>query len=89
MVAVISPKTEAYDRGGKFSFYRQLKTLKEYVLVGSEAKTVEVFRRDDAGSWIFFSHSEGAQIELASVDLTIPMDAFYEDVVLGAVDGGM
>jgi Uma2 family endonuclease len=50
IVEVVSPGTAVYDRGRKFSLYRRLDSLKEYVLVGSEAKTVEIFRRDSDGS---------------------------------------
>ncbi|MEB3233025.1 MAG: Uma2 family endonuclease [Leptolyngbyaceae bacterium] len=82
IVEVVSPGTEAYDRGGKFGLYRRLETLKEYVLVGSLAKTVEVFRRNDEGGWIFIPYGEGADIELTSVGVTVSMDEVYEDVVL-------
>lgn len=81
IVEVISPGTEAYDRGGKFALYRRLESLKEYVLVGSEAKTVEVFRRSSAGEWLFVPYGEGAEVELASVDLRIAIDEIYEDVI--------
>ena len=46
IVEVLSPSTEAYDRGGKFALYRRLESLQEYVLVGSETKLVDVFRRN-------------------------------------------
>jgi Uma2 family endonuclease len=87
VVEVISPGTEAYDRGGKFALYRRLETLKEYVLVGSEAKTVEVFRRSNGGEWLFVPYGEGAEVDLASVDLRIAIDAIYEDVIFeGALE---
>ncbi len=82
IVEVISPGTEAYDRGGKFHLYRQLETLKEYILVGSEAKTVEIFRLNNEGRWMFVPYSEGDEIEFMSVGLTVSMDAIYEDVIL-------
>ncbi|MGB3613016.1 MAG: Uma2 family endonuclease, partial [Elainellaceae cyanobacterium] len=70
IVEVVSPSTEAYDRGGKFAPYRQLDSLKEYVLVSSEAKAVEVFRRSDSGAWLFIPYGEGEDIELASGGIT-------------------
>jgi Uma2 family endonuclease len=82
IVEVLSPSTEAYDRGGKFTLYRRLASLQDYVLVGSETMTVEVFRRDQQGSWIFLPYGEGDEIELTSVGLTIPIAAIYEDVTL-------
>jgi Uma2 family endonuclease len=82
IVEVLSPGTEAYDRGGKFALYRRLESLQEYVLVGSETKTVEVFRRDQQGAWMFLPYGEGDEIELTSVGLTLPIAAIYEDVTL-------
>lgn len=82
IVEVLSPGTEADDRGGKFALYRRLESLQEYVLVGSETKTVEVFRRAPNGAWMFIPYGEGDAVELASVDLTVPIAAIYEDVVL-------
>lgn len=82
IVEVLSPSTEAYDRGGKFALYRRLESLQEYVLIGSETKTVDVFRRSQLGAWTFIPYSEGNDIELTSVGLTIPIHVFYEDVLL-------
>ena len=84
IVVVISPSTEAYDRGGKFGLYRRLETLKEYVLVGSATKIVEIFRRDDEGGWMFIPYSEGADIDLVSVGIEVSMNDIYEDVMLDA-----
>ncbi|MEM9217167.1 MAG: Uma2 family endonuclease [Cyanobacteria bacterium P01_F01_bin.150] len=82
IVEVLSPSTEAYDRGGKFALYRKLESLREYVLVGSENKTVEIFRRNQDGTWSFIPHIEGDEIELKSVGLTTSLDEIYEDVIL-------
>lgn len=87
IVEVLSPSTEAYDRGGKFALYRRLESLQEYVLIGSETKTVEVFRRDPNGTWIFIPYGEGDEIELTSVGLTIAIATIYEDVTLAQSPG--
>jgi len=86
IIEVLSPSTEAYDRGGKFALYRRLSTLQEYVLVSSEAKAVEIFRRGSAGEWRFIPYSEGDTIELVSLGIALSLDDIYEDVVLGAED---
>ncbi len=82
IIEVLSPSTEAYDRGGKFALYRRLASLQEYVLVSSETQSVEIFRRNPSGSWEFMAYGEGDEIPLASVGLTVAIAAFYEDVVL-------
>ncbi|MBP0028174.1 Uma2 family endonuclease [Roseofilum sp. Guam] len=96
IIEVLSPSTEAYDspsetlreRGGKFALYRRLSTLQEYVLVSSETKTVEIFRRDAVGEWRFIPYSEGDTIELMSLEVTLSLNAIYEDVVLELEDEG-
>ncbi|NES72112.1 MAG: Uma2 family endonuclease [Okeania sp. SIO2D1] len=88
IIEVLSPGTEAYDRGGKFALYRRLSTLQEYVLVSSETKTVEIFRRDAVGEWRFIPYSEGDTIELMSLGITLSLNAIYEDVVLELEDEG-
>ena len=88
IIEVLSPSTEAYDRGGKFALYRRLSTLQEYVLVSSETKAVEIFRRDAVGEWRFIPYSEGDTIELMSLGVTLSLNAIYEDVVLELEDEG-
>lgn len=82
IVEVLSPGTEAYDRGGKFALYRRLESLQEYVLVGSETQTVDVFRRDQSGAWTFIPYTKGDHVQLTSIGVTISIDAIYADVVL-------
>jgi Uma2 family endonuclease len=82
IIEVLSPSTEAYDRGGKFKLYRSLDSLQEYVLIGSETKTIEVFRRNPSGSWEFRAYGETDEVTLNSVGLNIPVPAAYEDVTL-------
>ena len=82
IIEVLSPSTEAYDRGGKFALYRRVQSLKEYVLVASETKSVDLFRRTQSGEWMFIPYAEGDLIELKSVGLTISVNLLYEDVVI-------
>ncbi|MGB7086531.1 MAG: Uma2 family endonuclease [Phormidesmis sp.] len=78
---VLSPSTEAYDRGGKFALYRRMESLQEYVLIGSETKAVEVFRRDQPSSWTFVPYGEGDKLELSSLGISVLIEDIYEDVV--------
>jgi Uma2 family endonuclease len=61
---VLSPGTEGYDRGGKFSHYRRIKTLKEYVLIEAQQIGVECFRLNDKGIWELHPYEEGDKIYL-------------------------
>jgi Uma2 family endonuclease len=79
---VLSPSTEAYDRGSKFAQYRRFDSLKEYVLVSSEAIAVEIFRLNQNGKWELTPYAEGEEVHLTSVNLKFPIEQLYEDVIL-------
>ena len=77
MVEVLSKGTEAYDRGEKWSHYRKLPSLREYVLVSSQRIAVEVFRRGVDGEWIYNSYGPGERASLPSIELDLAVDAIY------------
>ncbi|HEX8293722.1 MAG TPA: Uma2 family endonuclease, partial [Pyrinomonadaceae bacterium] len=51
VIEVLSPSTEAFDRGAKFRAYRTIESLKEYVLVAQDSPSVEQYVKDSDGSW--------------------------------------
>lgn len=58
IIEVSSDSTELYDRTEKFECYQTLQSLKEYVLVASKKKHVEVFKRFNENEWILHIYSE-------------------------------
>ena len=52
VIEILSPSTRDFDRGDKFSAYKALDSLQEYVLVDSQAQSVSVFRRIGGGRWV-------------------------------------
>ncbi|WP_008310723.1 Uma2 family endonuclease [Leptolyngbya sp. PCC 6406] len=83
IVEVLSPGTEALDRGDKFKEYRTLPTLMEYVLVSSTEINVEVYRRGEGRLWLYQAYQTGDTIALKSVGLALPMMLIYDTVTLG------
>ncbi|MBW4507924.1 MAG: Uma2 family endonuclease [Scytonematopsis contorta HA4267-MV1] len=81
IVEVLSPSTEAYDRGGKFKHYRRIETLKEYVLIDAEKISVECFRLNEKGIWELHSFEQGDEVLLTSVNFRFPISLVYENVV--------
>ena len=51
IIEVLSKSTKNYDRGEKFKLYRDIKTLKEYILVDSESIHIETFRLNENDHW--------------------------------------
>lgn len=81
IVEVLSPSTEAYDRGNKFKMYRRNLSLQEYVLVSVDTIEIELFRKTETGDWRIIDYQNGDTIELKSVNLTCQIEQIYEDVV--------
>jgi len=83
LVETLSPSTEGYDRGEKFARYRQLDSLQEYLLVAQDRPHVEHYVRQDDGSWRF-TETDGldAEIDLPTLDATLPLTEIYLDVSL-------
>ncbi|HET8912685.1 MAG TPA: Uma2 family endonuclease [Ktedonobacteraceae bacterium] len=79
IIEVLSPTTEAYDRGKKFICYQECATIQEYVLVNSRYQSVEVFRRNET-LWTYQRFEPHQEIELISLNLYIPFASIYERV---------
>lgn len=82
VIEVLSPSTEAYDRGAKFAHYRHLESLQEFALVGSESICVDLFRLNERGKWELSAYLKGSSVQFTSVDFACPIEAIYEDVDL-------
>jgi Uma2 family endonuclease len=80
IIEVLSPFTEAFDRGDKFSDYQELDTLQEYVLVSQNRQRVDCFRRNSQGRWELYSYKGNQELELTSVNFSSPLTDVYEDV---------
>lgn len=81
IVEVLSPNTEAYDRGNKFKMYRCNPSLQEYVLVSTEAIEIELFRKTDTDIWQIIDYQAGDIVELKSINLRFSIEQVYEEIV--------
>ena len=81
IVEVLSPSTEAYDRGDKFSLCRRSPDLQEYVLVSTNKVCVDVYQRNERQRWELCSYESGDLIELKSINFTCPIEQIYEDII--------
>ena len=79
IVEVLSPSTEAYDRGEKFLRYRRLDSLQEYLLVRQNERRVEQFKKQSDGSWRMTEMTEGS-VTLEAVGCTLAFDDIYNKV---------
>ena len=82
IVEVLSPATERLDRGEKFTGYRLLDSLREYILIRQDQVDVEVFSREPEGRWISLEYDEPADsFFLRSIGCTLTLAEIYEKVM--------
>ena len=78
IVEVLSESTDSWDRGGKFQNYRQIESLREYVLVSSDKPLVETFLRQADGTWIYQAAAgPEATASLKSLGVQLPLAEAY------------
>jgi Uma2 family endonuclease len=77
IVEVLSESTEAYDRGKKFEHYRQIPSLREYLLVSQKEPRLEQFIRQESGDWLLH--------ETAGLDATLTLPALEVTLALAEV----
>jgi len=86
IIEVLSPSTEAFDRGEKFRRYRSyLNSLIDYVLVSQAMPLVEHYRRQSNNEWVLAAVGElEGNLQLASIDCTLRLAEIYDRVTFPA-----
>lgn len=80
LVEVLSPSTEAFDRGEKFRGYASIPSLEEYLLLSQDAPRADLFARCPEG-WLLRSYAAGESLRLGSIDVSLSVDALYSGLV--------
>ncbi len=78
---VLSPSTEAYDRGDKFTHYKSIASLLEYLLIAQHRPHITHYVKQQDGSW---SYSEinglDGSVYLPSLGITLKLSEIYDNV---------
>jgi Uma2 family endonuclease len=78
---VLSESTEAYDRGAKFTRYREIESLEEFVLVSQDRLLVEAYARQPGGTWLLAPSSGiDAMASMRSLQISLPLSEIYLNV---------
>ncbi|WP_296916651.1 Uma2 family endonuclease [Polaromonas sp.] len=80
IVEVLSPSTAAFDRGLKFSQYRRLASLEEYLLIDLDSRSADSYRKGADGLWVLHLFARGEQVTLASVALELSAAQLFAEV---------
>ena len=82
IIEILSPTTEAFDRGKKFSFYKSISSFSEYLLISTTQPSITQYsKRNNEDEWTL-REAEGleAKLHLTRFDVDILLSAIYLDV---------
>jgi Uma2 family endonuclease len=79
IVEVLSESTQKYDRGEKFEHYKRIPTLRAYVLVAHDRRSVEVWTRATGERWDRAEFVAGDKAKIDAVGAVLDVDRIYED----------
>lgn len=81
LIEILSPSTKVYDRGGKFKLYRDIPTLKEYILVDTATVNIEAFRFNENKHWELEEYTAQEQVlRFPVLEIEIPVSEIYNRI---------
>ncbi|MDQ0638500.1 Uma2 family endonuclease [Pedobacter sp. W3I1] len=81
IIEILSPSTKNYDRGKKFNLYKDIPSLREYIMIDSESVLVEAYYIDDEQNWALHKHEEiSDMLNLVSMGFDIALSDIYDHV---------
>ena len=80
IVEVLSPSTEANDRGEKFLRYRQISSLMNYILISQNTRHLEHFVKQSDSSWRMTEADGDETIVLTSLRCALSLADIYSKV---------
>lgn len=81
IIEILSLSTKNYDRGKKFNLYKDIPSLKEYILIDSESILVEAYYINQEQNWILNQHKEITDtLTFVSMGFDLPLADIYEHV---------
>ena len=81
---MLSPGSEAADRGERFREYRSIETLQHYLLISQARVLVELFSRGVDGRWTLQEYGAEGLVALPALQIELPVRALYEGLELPA-----
>jgi Uma2 family endonuclease len=83
IVEIWSPSTKKNDSGYKLLHYKNIPSLKEYIMVDASKRFVQIVRKEQDGAWRFEDvNGEAAVLHIITIDLSISFDDLYRNTGL-------
>ena len=81
IIEILSPSTEGYDRGDKFTYYKSIASFKEYLLVAQHRPHVTHYVKQDDGTWSYEELNDLSDtVYLKTVECSLQLSQIYRNI---------
>jgi len=85
IIEILSPSTKNYDKGKKFNLYKDITSLKEYIMIDSESVFLEAYYINEEQNWVLNKHEEISDtLNLVSMGFGVALTDIYNHVSFNA-----
>ncbi|MGQ7857084.1 Uma2 family endonuclease [Pedobacter sp. WC2501] len=78
IIEILSPSTKNYDKGKKFNLYKDIPSLKEYIMIDSESVSVEAYYIDEEKNWVLNQQKELSKaLTFVSMGFNVALSDIY------------
>jgi Uma2 family endonuclease len=86
---VLSPTTEEFDRGDKFTYYKSIPSFREYLLVAQHRPHITHYIKTATGKWEYEEANDvTSEIYLEAIECSLALNRVYESVRFSSGEGG-
>jgi len=79
IIEILSPSTKNYDRGRKFNLYKDIPSLKEYIMIDSESVLVEAYCTNEEKNWALKEYKTiDENLTFVTFGFDIPLKDVYQ-----------
>ena len=80
LAEVLSPSTEGFDRGEKFTHYKSIPSFREYLLIAQTKKHVTHYLRQSERAWLQTEYGAGEVVQIVTLECELNVDALYSGI---------
>lgn len=80
LAEILSPSTEAFDRGEKFAHYKSIPSFREYLLIAQSKKYITHYLRQTERAWLQTEYGAGEVLQIVSLECELNVDALYSGI---------
>jgi len=86
IVEILSPTTEAFDRGDKFTHYKSIPSFREYLLIAQHRPHVGQYIKQSEAVWSYQEFNDlSAALSVSALDCRLVLEELFQDVVFPAI----